>query len=158
EITITTKAENRPQVETKLRWDPETLGLYTEARLFHDRKVKPGDTLDYLYFLPSFNQVFRLHVVVKGHEEVKLLSGESKRLLRVEKQVTEKIEGSMLPPEVNWLDDQGEPVKRLMQIQGIGPTTFFRTSEEVARVRPTTPPVDISVNQIVHMSRIIPRS
>jgi transglutaminase-like putative cysteine protease len=90
-------------------------------------------------------------------EEVKLLGGSTKRLLRIEKQVTEKVQGASLPAEINWLDEQGEPIKREMEIPGIGPTTFYRTSQDVAKAKSASPPVEISVNQVVRMSRIIPR-
>jgi transglutaminase-like putative cysteine protease len=156
-VTIkTTLGSNRP-VESKMKWDEQTIGLYTESRLFQNRKLEPNTDFDYLIFMPDFKRIFRFHVELKDFEEVKLLQGEKRRLLRLEKKVAEKVEGVPLPTEVDWIDEKGEPVKRSVSLPAIGQLTYYRTTEAIAKARGDAAAVDLGANQLVRVNRQIQR-
>src|SRR5262249_38072681 len=140
-----------------MKWDEQTIGLYTESRLFQNRKLEPNTDFDYLIFMPDFKRIFRFHVELKDFEEVKLLQGEKRRLLRVEKKVAEKVEGAPLPTEVDWIDEKGEPVKRSVSLPAIGQLTYHRTTEAIAKARGDAAAVDLGANQLVHVNRQIQR-
>ena len=155
--TIKTTLGNNPPVESKIKWDEQTIGLYTETKLFQNRKLTPNKDFDYLIFMPDFKKILRFHVELKDYEEVKLLQGETKRLLRVEKKVTEKIEGVPLPTEVDWIDDNGEVLKRSVSLPTIGQLTHYRTTEAVAKARGSSAAVDLGSSQIIRLNRNIAR-
>lgn len=156
-VTIKTTLGNNPPLESKMKWDEQTIGLYKEVRLFQNRQLKPNTSFDYLIFVPDFKRIFRFHVDLKDYEEVKLLKGETRRLLRVEKKVTEKVEGAPLPTEVDWIDDAGELLKRSVALPSLGQLTYYRTTEAIARARGDSAAVDLGSSQMVRLNRVIAR-
>jgi hypothetical protein len=142
--TLHVKVDNG-RIERKIRWNDQVLGLQKQERLFAENRAKPGDRFTYQSFEPQLNAVVTLRAVVKDFEEVDVLRPRKdgkgqvdrlkEKLLRVE--VTpEKIETSQgaiqLPGMVSWLDRELLPVRSQMEMPGLGPVTFYRSTREVA--------------------------
>src|SRR5262245_14414392 len=71
--------DNRPI--KRAPWNDQVVGLYRQQTLFKDRKVKPGDSLNYLSFESSINLVVNTQVQVKDYEEIELFGGQLRKKL-----------------------------------------------------------------------------
>jgi hypothetical protein len=137
-------------------WDDHVIGLYRQAKLFQEKKVKPGDEFSYLSFEPTINLVVRTDVKVKDYEEVELFGGKTrKRLLRVETR-TEKIENVQLPTLVSWLGDDLLPARSQVEIPGLGQMTLYRTTREGAKAPGAVAKLtDIGIGNFIRLNRRI---
>jgi len=147
---------NAPPRDKRIPWSDNNLGLYAEETLWRVRKPQPGDKFDYVKFVPEFDSPLTVHVAAKDFEEVELLGGARKKLLRVENSL-DKIQGVQFPPEVLWLDEQWEPVKRQMELPGLGRLTTYRTTKELALAPPSKAPLDVGIHQLVKLNRPLQR-
>jgi hypothetical protein len=121
------------------------------------KKLEPNTKFDYQKFVPELDSVLTMHVEVKDFEEVKLLQGEGKRLLRLETKI-DKVMNVDLPVEVSWLDDAGETLKRQTEIPGLGQLTVYRATKEQALAKGgKATAVDVGLAQMVKLNRAIPR-
>ncbi|MBM4070029.1 MAG: transglutaminase domain-containing protein [Planctomycetes bacterium] len=139
-------------------WDDRVVGMYRQQRLFAERKVKTGDTFDYLSFEPTVNLVIGNEVEVKRVEEVEMFGGKSRRkLLRVETKPG-KIEGQQFPTMISWLDRDFQAVRSQMEAPGLGKILLYRTTKEAALGPAAVAQLpDIAVKQLVRVKRKIAR-
>lgn len=139
-------------------WNDRVIGMYRQQRLFGERKVKPGDTFDYLSFEPTVNLVIGNQVEVKDIEDVEMFGGKSRRkLLRVETKPG-KIEGQQFPTMISWLDRDYQPVRSQMEAPGLGKILLYRASKEAALGPAAVAQLpDIAVKQLVRVKRKISR-
>jgi hypothetical protein len=134
---------DKGNVDKKIPWNDEVIGLYYQERLFQRKKAKPGDRFTYQTFEPTLSAVVTVKAAVKDEEEVDLLGGKKKRLLRVEA-TPDKVEvpGTkiQLPTMISWLDAELLPVRSQLEMPGLGKILLYRTTKEIARA-----PVDNNV-------------
>src|SRR5262249_38935474 len=136
-------------------------GLYKLERLFAGRKPKAGDSFTLRRYEPTLNTVVKVRVAVKGPEKV-LVGGVRKEVLRVDL-VPDKVVvpgHSVQPPKaVWWLDADFVPVRRQIELDGLGPVVLTRTTKELARapVTPTARAPDIGLKTLVPLDRVIAR-
>lgn len=110
---------------------PEDLVTYlTEESFLKQKQAKPGDRLTYRLFEPTVNNVIRVHVEVKGYEQVPL-DGVNRKLLRVVAK-PDKIQNVQLPSSTFWYDEEYRPLITETEIPGLGELTLRRTSKEKA--------------------------
>src|SRR5579862_4197762 len=118
------------QTGKKVQWDDKVLGMTRQESLFKDKKVKPGDKLEYLSFEPGLLATVNIKAVVKPAEEVDLfevvkdangvrVERVRKKLVRVDAQsdkvkVNDKL--TQLPGLVMWLDKELSPVRSEMYL------------------------------------------
>jgi hypothetical protein len=135
-------------------WNDAIVGLYRQQTLFQKKNLKPGDKFDYLSFEPTINLALQTFVTVKGYEDVDLLGVRGKfKLLRVEV-VPEKVEQVKLPTLTLWLDDDGKPVRQVVEMPGLGKLTLYRTSREVALAPgPVANITDIGMSQLIRLKQ-----
>jgi Transglutaminase-like superfamily len=150
------------RIERRIRWSDEVVGLYRLEHLFQERKPKPSDRFTLLRYEPTFNTVLTVHVAVKDREEVTTFPGTKKaKLLRVE-MTSEKIEvpGTSVQPSpvVWWLDDRFVPVRRQIELEGLGTILLTRTTRETA-MAPAAPGclTDIGLKTLIPLDRAITR-
>jgi hypothetical protein len=150
------------RIDKVIRWNDDVLGLYRQERLVKDRKLKPGDKFSYQSYEPTLNTVITVRGKVGEEEEVETPAGK-KKLLRVEA-VPDKVEvpGSsvQLPSVVLWLDGELTPVRRQMELPGLGKVVTHRTTREAA-LAPGTGTVklpDILEKTLVPLNRTIPQA
>lgn len=158
QLLVKVEVGNNPPVERKVPLDKnkKIIGLYAVERLFEGKKLEPNTKLTFHRYEPVFTSVVTNHVEIKDYEEVALLKGKKQRLLRVETKL-DKIMGVDFPPEIAWLDADGTPVKRQMQIPGFGLITIYRTTKELATARGGKAPVDIGFSQQITLTQPVKR-
>ena len=152
QLVLTTEITNREPKETKMPWDDRVIGLYAQERLFANRRVRPHMAFDFIKFEPTFDTYLTVHVTVKDYEEVTLRGGRKQRLLRVESRI-DKIRGISFPPEITWIDERGRPLKRQVEMFGLGKLEMYRTSREDALSGRSTASADIGLSQLVRVNR-----
>jgi hypothetical protein len=130
--------DNVKVVDKTVKWNDDAIGLYRQERLFQLKKVKPGDEFRFLSYEPTLNSPVNVKVVVKEEEEVELLGGKKKRLLRVET-TPDKVEAQgvsvELPMMIVWLDKDRLPVRSQLDMPGLGKVLLYRTTKEIAQAR-----------------------
>ncbi len=159
--------------ERKLLWNDEAIGLDKQARLFREKKVKPGDRFDYVnYELPLLAAV-KVHVKVLDAQDVDLLEmrqeGDKARaervtrnLLRVEAQSDKVKVGEntiQLPKLVSWLDKDWEVVRSELEMPGLGHITLYRTTRTAAEEEGAAPALmpDFGLNNLIPLNKAIER-
>jgi hypothetical protein len=149
------------RIERRLRWRNDVLGVAQQELLFAKRKPRPGDRLTFVRYEPTLNALVTVRAHVKEREVVDVL-GKRKALLRVEL-VPDKIEvpgHSVAPPRaVWWLGDDFVPVRREVELEGLGALVLTRATAEAARapLPAAGPNVDIGLTSLVPLNRAIPR-
>jgi hypothetical protein len=115
-------------------WNEKVLGIYGQQKLFKEKKIKAGDTLDYLSFEPSINLVIQMHVKAKELENVRF-SDATRRYLRIEV-VGDKVQTFQPPPLTIWLDDNHDIAASKTEIAGLGEIYLVRTNRDIALTPP----------------------
>jgi transglutaminase-like putative cysteine protease len=120
--------------EREIPWNPKVVGSAQEYRLLRDRKAKPGDKIDYLYFEPTVNAIVTVRADVRAIEETPVGNGKPRKLLRVQVK-PDRIQNVQLPASVQWVDpDSYKPIKTQSELPGLGTLTLVRTTREAALV------------------------
>lgn len=145
------------RVERHIRWSSEVVGLYGLEHLFQKRRPKPGDRFRFLRYEPTLNTVIRVQVAVTAAKDV----AGSRSVLRVD-MTPDRIEVPghriQLPLVVWWLDESFVPVRRQMELEGLGTMTLTRTTRAQA-VAPAAPAAlaDMGLKTLVPLDRAIVR-
>ncbi|HEV3119344.1 MAG TPA: transglutaminase-like domain-containing protein [Gemmataceae bacterium] len=149
------KVAGKMELDKKVPWNDQVIGLYREQNLFKDRAVKPGDKFAYLHYEPSISLVVTVRVAVKDYEEFQVKGGK-RRLLRVDA-VPDKIEDVQLPPTSLWLDEDLQPVRSEVEMPGLGKLILVRTTEKIALDQPNTAKApEILLTTLIRLNQRIP--
>lgn len=149
------------RIDRRLRWGDEVVGLYRLEHLFEQRRPKPGDRFSFPRYEPTLNAVVTVRAAVSGPEEVTTAAGREK-LLRVD-MTPDKVEvpglAVQLPPTVWWLDARFVPVRRQIELEGLGPVILTRTTRAAATAAPAgvTRTTDIGLKTLVPLNRAVAR-
>lgn len=149
------------RIRRQIPWNDKVIGLYAQDHLFQKNKVKPGDKLTYRGFEPVINAVVTVQGTVHAEEEVIVL-GVKKRLLRIILR-PDKIEvpgaSVQLPPVTVWLGGDGLPVRRQVELPGIGSILLTRSTRAQAQARVDLARLpDIGVKANIPLNVRIPRA
>ena len=153
------KVDGKMQMDKKIPWTDEVIGLYRQEKLFQEQKPKPGDSFTYLSYEPTVDTVVIMRVTAKDVEEVEVFNVK-KRLLRVEG-VPDKLQvqsGSVqLPRSVWWLDKDFQLVRSQTDIPGLGQMVLYRTTQAVASAPAAEPAkmTDIGLSNTIFLNRRI---
>jgi transglutaminase-like putative cysteine protease len=144
------------RIERRLAWSEDVLGLAAQERLLTERRPKAGESFSFRRYEPTFNTVVNVKVVVKGLEPV---GKDGKKLLRVEFQPERlNIPGTSVQPPgaVSWLDESFTPVRRELELDGVGKVLLVRVTKETpTAVAEST--ADIGFRNLVSLDRRITR-
>jgi hypothetical protein len=155
------------QMKWKAPWNDKVIGLYRQQNLFKERKVKPGDSFDFLSFEPSISLVVTARVKVKDFETVSLPGSKlKKRLLRVEVTPDEikipkgdRFDRVQLPTLYSWLSKDYTVARSQLEMPGLGNLILKRATKSVALARGKMANItDIGISQLVPLKRRIPNS
>jgi transglutaminase-like putative cysteine protease len=148
------------RIERRLPWSADVVGWYGREHLFQKRRPEAGQRFSFLRYEPTFNTVVTTRVHVKGPEEVVLPSG-SRKLLRVDMTVDKlEVPGASAQPQASvwWLDADFLPVRRQIELEGLGQVVLTRTTREAALAPvPAAAVADMSLKALVPLDRAIPR-
>jgi transglutaminase-like putative cysteine protease len=148
-------------------WDDRAISLYRQRLLFKERKVKPGDSFDFVSFEPTINLVVNNHVTVKDYEELKLPGKGKQRLLRVEIKPDEirirkpdgKADTFQGPTMYAWLDKDLLPARTQTDMPVLGTVTTYRATRQQAKAPGNLATVvDLGISQMVRLNKSIRRA
>jgi hypothetical protein len=146
------------RIDRRLRWGDDVVGVYRLEHFFQDRKPKPGDHFSFPTYQPTLNAVVPMQVIVKDAEDVPVADGRMS-LLRVELR-PDNIEGSgvsvQLPPEIWWLDGDFVPVRRQIELEGLGSLILARTTRDLATAASAGKLPDLNQKNLIPLNRTIP--
>jgi hypothetical protein len=147
----------KTQLERKVPWNDQVIGLYKQERVFQERKVKPGDKFSFLTFEPTVDSVITNRVTVKDYELIEVL-GVKKRLLRVET-VPDKlqVEGNsiQLPSLITWLDKDLLPARSEFEIPLLGTIVLYRSTRKEASGPSTGRLPEILKTSLIPINKVI---
>jgi hypothetical protein len=149
------------RIKRELPWSEEVVGLGRLLHVFQERKPSPGETFSLHTFEPTINAVVTLQVAVRQREEVELPGGR-KSLLRVE-MTPEKIVTPratvQLPATVWWLDETFVPLRRQIELDGLGTVVLLRTTrtQATAPATGTGRTTDIGLKTLIPLNRPVAR-
>ena len=154
---LTVKIEGAAGGTQDVPWPDGVLGVAKEATLLKDRKPKPGDSFDYLYYEGRLNRAIKFTVTVKEPEEVTLEGQKPRKLGRAE-MAMDPIGTFRLPPSTVFYDlDTFEPAKLESDVPTLGgKMVVVRTTKEVALRAPGKVP-DLFDVQSIKLDQPIPR-
>jgi transglutaminase-like putative cysteine protease len=150
------------RIDRKIPWSEDVVGLARRDRFLVAKKPKPGDHFTFRAYEPIVNRVLTITVTAKDEEDL-LVQGKRQRLLRVEL-IPEKLEAQgvslQLPTTIHWLDRDFVPVRRQIELDGLGPVILTRTTREAALAKGTglAPVADIGTRTLIPLNRPIPRA
>jgi hypothetical protein len=140
------------RIERQLRWSEDVIGLAAQERLLTERRPKKDEQFSFRRYEPTYNCVVTVRARVKGEEKV---GPDNRKLLRVELK-PDRIEAnrtSVQPPvSVVWLDDGFIPVRREMELDGVGTVQLQRSTKEGTAAAPV-PSADIGLRTTVSLDR-----
>jgi transglutaminase-like putative cysteine protease len=145
------------RIERRLRWSSEVVGLYAQEHLFAKRKPKPGDRFTFLRYEPTLNTVVTVRVAVKDRETVSL-AGKRTDLLRVEltpDRIVVPGHDVKPPGAVWWLNADFVPVRRQIEMEGLGTVILTRTTRASAAAGGARL-ADVGARSLVPLNRTIP--
>lgn len=137
-------------------WPGGVTGLAREPQLFK-KQFKPGETFDYLTYVPQVNRVVKVTVTYEGEEAMALWPNTPPKKLRRFVSRMEPVGKFKLPAAVTRCDaETGEPYWVEFDFPGLGGrVTFLRTTKEAATA-PVMRPVKLFNAQSIRLDREIP--
>ncbi len=138
-------------------WPEGVVGCVREPALFKEKRLKPGESFDYLTYIGIINRVVRMTVTLEAEESLSLWPKEpARKLLRYVSKM-EAVGNFRLPPATTWVDAETfEPLKMEFDFPGFGGrVTFLRTTKDAASAA-VTRPVELFNAQSIRLDREIP--
>jgi hypothetical protein len=155
--TLKIRGEGAAAGASDTPWPGGVTGIAREPFLFKEKPLKPGESFEYLTYVPQVNRVVKVTVTLEAEESKVLWPGTPARALLRYQSKMEPVANFKLPPAMTWIDAQSfEPLMVEFNFPGLGGrVTFLRTTEEAAK-RPVTNPPDLFKVQSIPLDREIP--
>jgi hypothetical protein len=138
-------------------WPEGVVGSAREPALFKEKRLKAGESFDYLSYIGIVNRVVKMTVTLEAEESLALWPKEpARKLLRYVTKM-EPVGNFKLPPATTWVDAETfEPLKMEFDFPGFGGRVcFLRTTKDAATV-PVARPVELFNAQSIRLDREIP--
>src|SRR5262249_29571995 len=115
-------------------WPGGVVGIAREPLLFKEKKLKPGESFDYLSYVPPVNRVVKITVTHEGEEALALWPNTPPRKLHKYVARMDPLGDFKFPPSTTWCDpDSGEPLLVEFKYPPLGGrVAFLRTTEQAA--------------------------
>lgn len=156
-------------VKRPMPWNDAVMGPYMQSRLLKERKVKPGDKIEFSDYQLALFAPVKMTMQVNEPEKVDLLvakkEGDKIKVERVQKTLLrvdgtfDKVASVQLPGMTTWYDEQYESLRGQTELPGFGQIILYRTSKEAALEKGAAPELlpDLGFNSIVKLSKPVPR-
>lgn len=138
-------------------WPDGVIGVVREPALFKEKKLKTGESFDYLAYIGVINRVVKMTVTLEGEDTLALWPKEpARKLLRYVTKM-EAVGNFRLPPATTWVDAESfEPLKMEFDFPGFGGrVAFLRTTKDAATVQ-VARPIELFNAQSIRLDREIP--
>ncbi|VTS03862.1 transglutaminase-like domain-containing protein [Tuwongella immobilis] len=145
------EVEDRVKNEKRIPWPEGVVGLLKETRLLREKKAKPGDEIDYLYFEPTIAAIVKIRVNVGEKEVLTFDNGTKRELLRIQSKA-ERIANVQLPGMTAWIDPMTyQTLVSEVELPGLGRLRMVRSTKEnaTARVEPKALKTDLLATQSI---------
>jgi len=159
---LSVKIEGAGGGSQEVPWPENVVGIAKEATLLKDRKPKPGETLEYLYYEGRLNRAVKFTMNFKDYEDVAIYEGEKPRktlrlVLAMEAIKTPGGGEFRMPPSTVWADAETfEPLKLESEMPTLGgKMTVLRTTKDAA-LRAPTKIVELFDVQSIRLDRQVP--
>ena len=138
-------------------WPGGVTGVAREPELFREKKLKPGETFDYLTYVGQVNRVVKVTVTFEAEELTAFWANTPPRRLRRYISRMEPVGKFKLPAATTWVDvESGEPLRVEFDFPGLGGrVTFLRTTKDAATAA-VTKPVKLFDAQSIRLNAEIP--
>ncbi|HEY1189541.1 MAG TPA: transglutaminase-like domain-containing protein, partial [Gemmata sp.] len=155
--TLKVTGEGAAKGASDTPWPEGVIGCVREPALFKEKRLKTGESFEYLSYIGVINRVVKMTVTLEAEETAALWAKEPPRkLLRyVAKMVP--VGNFKLPPATTWVDAETfEPLKMEFDFPGFGgKVTFLRTTRAAATAA-VMRPVELFNAQSIRLDREIP--
>ncbi len=149
------------RIDRRLPWSDEVVGMYGLEHLFAKRKPKANDRWTLKRYDPTYNAVTTVNVAMKEREKIALTPGAPRiELWRVEMtpQPLEAPGITVRPPaETWWLNDHFDPVRRQIELEGLGTLVLTRTTRQSATTLSPARSLDIGLKSLLPLNRALTR-
>ncbi len=138
-------------------WPGGVVGCAREPALFKEKRLKAGESFDYLSYIGVVNRVVKMTVTLEAEEAVAPWPKEpARKTLRYATKM-EPVGNFKLPPATTWVDAETfEPLKMEFDFPGFGGRVcFLRTTKEAATA-PVGRPIELFNAQSIRLDREIP--
>ena len=138
-------------------WPGGVTGVVREPALVRERRLKPGESLDYLTYVGSLNRVVKTTTTAEAEETAALWPGTKPRtLLRVVSRM-EPVGNFRLPASYLWCDATTyEPLKVEFDFPGLGGRVTFLRTTRAAATAPVGKVPDLFNAQSIRLDREVP--
>ncbi|HJZ59608.1 MAG TPA: transglutaminase-like domain-containing protein, partial [Gemmataceae bacterium] len=138
-------------------WPGGVVGIAREPLLFKEKKLKPGESFDYLSYVPPVNRVVKITVTHEGEEALALWPNTPPRKLHKYVARMEPLGDFKFPPSTTWCDpDSGEPLLVEFKYPPLGGRVAFLRTTEQAATAPIARPLELFNAQAIRLDREIP--
>lgn len=155
--TLRVQGEGPAAQAQDIPWAEGVIGIASESRLYRDRKPKPGQSFDYLYYEGRLNRVVKITITAEAQELVAIVQGQPPTKMIRLKATMEPIGNFKLPASTIWCDAETyEPLRTDTEMPSLGGKLIvLRTTKEVA-LRPVGNVPDLFDVQSIRLDRPIP--
>lgn len=138
-------------------WPGGVTGIAREPALMRETKLKPGESFEYLTYVPTVNRVVKVTVTFEGEVDRVLYEKHAARRLRKYVSKMDPIGNFKLPAATTFVDvEAAEPYLVEFDFAGLGGrVTFLRTTKEAATA-PVTKPLKLFNAQSIRLNAEIP--
>ena len=155
--TLKITGEGAAKGASDTAWPEGVVGSAREPVLFKEKKLKVGESFDYLSYIGVINRVVKMTVTLEAEESLALWPKEpARKLLRFVTKM-EPVGQFKLPPATTWVDAETfEPLKMEFDFPGFGGRVcFLRTTKDAATVA-VARPIELFNAQSIRLDREIP--
>ncbi len=138
-------------------WPEDVVGCAREPALFKEKRLKIGESFEYLSYIGIVNRVVKMTTTLEAEESLALWPKEpARKLLRYTTKM-DPVGNFKLPPATTWVDAETfEPLKMEFDFPGFGGrVAFLRTTKDAATI-PVARPVELFNAQSIRLDREIP--
>jgi hypothetical protein len=138
-------------------WPEGVIGLAREPALFREKKLKAGESFDYLSYIPPVNRVVKITVTLEGEEVLALWPNTAARKLNKFVARMDAVGNFKLPPTTTWADPEtGEPLLVEFKYPPLGGRVAFLRTTQPAATQPISRPLELFNAQSIRLDREIP--
>jgi len=141
----------------EIPWPGGVTGVAREPALLRETKLKPGESFDYLTYVPTVNRVVKVKVTFEAEEEKSLWKDTPARKLRRYVAKMDPIGNFKLPAATTYMDvETGEPFLVEFDFAGLGGRVMFLRTTKDAATAPVTNPIKLFNVQSIRLNAEIP--
>lgn len=155
--SLKVKGEGLAEAAADTPWPEGVVGIAREPHLFREKKLKPGESFDYLTYVPPVNRVVKVTVTHEGEVQLALWPNTPPRRLHKYVARMAPVGTFQLPPNTTYCDvETAEPLLVEFKYPPLGGRVSFLRTTEQAATQPIARPLELFNAQAIRLDREIP--